>query len=281
MDNISDNNAAPGISTVPTDITNDTGSGNQLDPLAGFTIGENGEKLEFNANSTISTSDSSSVGDYSEIKQPEQPAPEPAKVEIAPEKKPKLVISDPAKMDFVKTYTKEYDDVVASATHAVESILNSIDKTVREHTNEITIPEEAASFLEEKIEGGKVSKFDDAQSIVHKIMNKASQAKREGEQAAAEAARIYDGIQQFKKQTRAEIASIRNRDEFGQPKDESKAFDLVTSADDDVSAVMDDVNSTSTPNSDEADVEAILNSLPKIKNNPFIVIGTTHPAGCD
>ena len=39
MDNISDNNAAPGISTVPTDITNDTGSGNQLDPLAGFTIG--------------------------------------------------------------------------------------------------------------------------------------------------------------------------------------------------------------------------------------------------
>lgn len=265
MDNISDNNAAPGISTVPTDITNDTGSGNQLDPLAGFTIGENGEKLEFNANSTISTSDSSSVGDYSEIKQPEQPAPEPAKVEIAPEKKPKLVISDPAKMDFVKTYTKEYDDVVASATHAVESILNSIDKTVREHTNEIAIPEEAASFLDEKIEGSKVSKFDDAQSIVHKIMNKASQAKREGEQAAAEAARIYDGIQQFKKQTRAEIASIRNRDEFGQPKDESKAFDLVTSTDDDVSAVMDDVNSASTPNSDEADVEAILNSLPKIK----------------
>ena len=51
------------------------------------------------------------------------------------------------------------------------------------------------------------------------IMDKASEAKKQGEEAAMEASRVYDSIQQFKKDTQAEIASIRNRDEFGRPKD--------------------------------------------------------------
>ena len=228
--NINDDTATSGISAIPTDITNDGGSGNQLDPLAGFTLGDNGEKLEFNANETISTSDSSSVGDYSEIKEaptPLTPPVEPTPVmpqETAPQ--PDEAITDPAKMDFVRTYTKEYDDLVASATHAVESILNSIDKTMREHTNDIVIPEEALPFLDNKPKDNKVTKFDEAQSIVRTIMGKASTAKKEGEQAAMEASQIYDGIQQFKRDTKAEIASIRNRDEFGHPKDADVASEL-------------------------------------------------------
>ena len=108
---------------------------------------------------------------------------------------------------------------MASATHAVEAILDSIDNTVREHSNDIDIPEEAISFLDDKPKNNKVSKFDEAQSIVRTIMGKASDAKKQGEQAAMEASRIYDNIQQFKKDTKDEIASIRNRDEFGRPKD--------------------------------------------------------------
>lgn len=229
MDNptVSNDNDSPvsGINTIPTDITDDAGSGNDLDPLAHFTIGDNGEKLEFNTNDTISTSDHSTVGDYAEVKEPE---PEEDEEEDAPAEEPQIAevdhssdfaITDPAKMDFVKTYTKEFDDLVASATHAVEAILDSIDNTVREHSNDIDIPEEAISFLDDKPKNNKVSKFDEAQSIVRTIMGKASDAKKQGEQAAMEASRIYDNIQQFKKDTKDEIASIRNRDEFGRPKD--------------------------------------------------------------
>lgn len=239
--NTNDNNVAQGFSTIPTDITNDdTGAESndqsQFDPLANFTIGDNGEKLEFNTNDTISTSDNSTVGDYAEIKPPEeeesddddeadneQPSPEPAP---EPQDPSEFVITDPAKMDFVKTYTKEFDDIVAASTHAVESILASIDKTVREHTNDIDIPEEAVVFLDEKPKDNKVPKFDEAQTIVRTIMGKASDAKKQGEQAAMEASRIYDNIQQFKKDTKAEIASIRNRDEFGNPKDPNADADL-------------------------------------------------------
>ena len=211
-----------GVSSVPTDMTSNAGSTNSLDPLANFTLGDNG----------ISTSDESSVGGYTRIK---ETAPADSQVDLSATpmgsedstaEPPQInhesdfVITDPAKMDFVKTYTKEYDDLVEASTHAVESILTSIDTTVREHTNDIAIPEEALQFIDgDKPKDNKVSKFDEAQAIVRSIMSKASEAKKQGEEAAMEASRVYDSIQQFKKDTQTEIASIRNRDEFGRPKD--------------------------------------------------------------
>ena len=228
-----------GVSSVPTDMTSDAGSTNSLDPLANFTLGDNGEKLEFNPNETISTSDESSVGGYTRIK---ETAPTDSRVDLSATpmgsedstaEPPQInhesdfVIADPAKMDFVKTYTKEYDDLVEASTHAVESILTSIDTTVREHTNDIAIPEEALQFIDgDKPKDNKVSKFDEAQAIVRSIMGKASEAKKQGEEAAMEASRVYDSIQQFKKDTQTEIASIRNRDEFGRPKDGDATADL-------------------------------------------------------
>lgn len=224
------------VSSVPTNVASDTDSVGVLDSVDSFALGDNGEKLKFNPNETISTSDKSSVGGYTRIKEavpvdlrPDLPiAPmgsEEASSSLTPEQpqvnhESDFVITDPAKMDFVKTYTKEYDDLVEASTHAVESILTSIDTTVREHTNDIAIPEEALQFIDgDKPKNNKVSKFDEAQAIVHSIMGKASEAKKQGEEAAMEASRVYDSIQQFKKDTQAEIASIRNRDEFGRPKD--------------------------------------------------------------
>ena len=211
-----------GFTTVPTDVTDDSGSGNNNDPLSDLNFdGDEDGKLKFNINDTIDTSDNSSVGDYNS---PEEPKPE-HKPFVRPTPKAQtdnnpadFVITDPAKMDFVKTYTKEYDDLVASATHAVELILASIDKTVQDHSNDIDIPEEAMPFLTDKPKDNKVQKFDEAQEIVRTVMEKASNAKTQSEQAAMEAAKIYDDIQQFKRDTEDEIASIRNRDEFGRPK---------------------------------------------------------------
>lgn len=211
---------ASGLSTVPTDITNDGSSDAVIDPLS--TYSEDGKQFEFNINSTISTSDKSPVGGYDAVQNTE-PAETPEPSNVADDKpvvKPEsdFVITDPAKMDFVKTYTKEYDDMVVSATHAVELILKSIDKTVTDHSNDIVIPEEATPFLDQKPDGGKVGKFDDAQQIVRTIMGKATEAKQQAEQAAKEAAQIYDGIQQFKKDTKQQIEGILSRDEFGRPK---------------------------------------------------------------
>ena len=247
VDNITTSNEGDitkGMSSVPTDITNDqSGNASSFDPLANFSLGGSDQsnnadgKLEFNPNETIRTSDKSSVGGYTEVKNkvdepesglsmplaPEPPvmAPEP---EVSVNSKSDFVITDPAKMDFVKTYTREYDDLVAAATHAVELILTSIDRTVKEHASQIDIPEEAVALLDEKPEGGKVSKFDEAQTIVRTIMAKASQAKKEGEQAAIEAAKIYDGIQQFKRDTEKEIQLLRSRDEFGNTKDSNMSL---------------------------------------------------------
>lgn len=205
----------------------------QLDELAGFEMGQTSDNLpqrKFDVNNTIITNDKSAVGDYKTVMPPTpkiedmqptpvttpEPAPQPeseSTIDVS-----MASITDPAKMDFIKTYTKEYDDLVASTTHAVELLLDQIDKTVKEHTSDIVIPEEAIAFVDgEKPKDGKVQKFDDAQQIVRSIMDKASQAKKDSEAAAAEASQIYDGIQQFKRDTKEEIADIRNRDEFGHP----------------------------------------------------------------
>lgn len=205
----------------------------QLDDLTGFQIGQDTSghaktHREFDVNQTIVTNDKSAVGDYKTIKATPAPAevvppvveenkpvvPEPNIAETIADNMP----IDPAKMDFIKTYTREYDDLVASTTHAVELMLDQIDKTVKEHTSDITIPDEVVPFIDgEKPKDNKVQKFDDAQQIIRAVMDKASQAKKDSEAAAAEASQIYDGIQQFKRDTKDEIADIRNRDEFGHP----------------------------------------------------------------
>lgn len=175
------------ISGGSTDTPNNSGySSEQLDPLAGFN--ENGAA----AVSTDSDNSNATGSDDFDV-------------------------TDPAKMDFIKTYTKEYDSLVDETTKAVKLILASIDKTVHDHTSDIDIPVEAIKFLSDKPKDNKVQKFDEAQKIVNLIMQKATQAKQQSEQAAMEASRIYDSIQQFKKDTNDEIAAIKNRDEFGRP----------------------------------------------------------------
>ena len=235
--NNKDESKSSDVSPVSTNTASDTDSVGAPDSVDNFALGDNGEKLKFNPNETISTSDKSSVGGYTRSKEavpvdlrPDLPIAPMGSEEIAssstsPEqpqvnRESDFIITDPAKMDFIKTYTKEFDDLVEASTHAVESILTSIDTTVREHTNDIVIPDDALQFIDgDKPKDNKVSKFDEAQAIVHSIMDKASEAKKQGEEAAMEASRVYDSIQQFKKDTQAEIASIRNRDEFGRPKD--------------------------------------------------------------
>lgn len=209
MDN-NPNNA----NNVPKDIAGNQAQDNEL---AGVVVDENGQKFQFDPNNTISTSDNSSVGDFAKMEVENtttNPMNDNALASVSNDTKKGM---SPAKMDFVMTYTKEYDDLVAAALHAVELILTSIDKTVTEHKDDITIPEEAVNFLDQKPENNRVSKFDEAQQIVKTVMGKATEAKASGEQAAKEASQIYDNIQRFKKDTRDDIASIRNRDEFGQP----------------------------------------------------------------
>lgn len=192
-------------------------------------------ELKFDANDTIITNDDSEVGGYSKVTRqhtdeeplniPELPLEDikvsggqkaekaqPDTVADAPQADP----ISPEKMDFIKTYTKEYDDTVAGTTHAVEMILDSIDKTVKSHADSIAIPEEAITYISDnKPTDGKVSKYEEAQEIVRSIMTLAESTKKQSEQAAQEASQIYDSIQQFRHDTEAEIKDIRSRDEFG------------------------------------------------------------------
>ncbi|MDO4271758.1 MAG: hypothetical protein Q4C83_02130 [Candidatus Saccharibacteria bacterium] len=239
------NNSEPVAEAKTVETTANASSAN-LDPLASFDLTSNSEsqresepKFEFNANETISTNDDTAVGGYTMIKNqaPEEdqevesitsaPAEEKSESEGNPVEEEKVETEeeaalknvDAAKMDFIRTYTKEYDDLVANATHAVELVLASIDRTVKEYTDEIDVPDEAVPFLSEKPANGKVPRFEDAQDIVQIIMGQATEAKNQSEQAAIEAAKIYDNIQKFKHDTNEQIADIRNRDEFGRPRD--------------------------------------------------------------
>ena len=128
---------------------------------------------------------------------------------------PTFNVTDPVKLDFIKTYTSEYDATVTRALAAVQSLLKSIDDTVKNHTDDIAIPESANEFIDQAPAGGRVPKFDDAQNIVRAVMEKANTAKSQSEEAAREAAKIYDDIQQFKRDTEDEVESIKARDEFG------------------------------------------------------------------
>lgn len=168
--------------------------------------------FDFKMNRTIKTNDNSAVGDF----MADQPAEE--QIIVPTGSGNQLSSMTPEKMDFIKTYTQQYDDLVAETTHAVHLTLESIDRTVREHLNYIAVPEEMLPFIEDKPADGKVDKFDDAQRLIRLVMAKAAEAKQQAEQAAHESAQIYDDIQQFKKDTNERIEDINNRDEFGQPR---------------------------------------------------------------
>ena len=140
--------------------------------------------------------------------QPPQPEPEP-EVPFASELKFKLPgVDDPEKVAFIKTYTQEFDDALKRATGAAEAILDAIDKAVHEHSPDITVPDAAEEFLAKKPADNKVEKFEDAREIVHEVLARAADAKVQSAKAAEEAARIYDEVQAFKKETEEKIAEL-------------------------------------------------------------------------
>lgn len=203
-----------------------------LDPLAGFGLGTQPDDAEAKheelvTNDTIRTSDRSKVGNFNVIEPEPEPEPVAAPVQVAKSVVKDLAsdgvakeddaynISDPVKLDFIKTYTSEYDATVARALTAVQAVLKAIDETVKNHNDDIAIPESANEFIDQAPAGGRVPKFDDAQSIVRSIMDHANTAKSQSEEAAREAAKIYDDIQRFKKNTEQEVIAIKSRDEFG------------------------------------------------------------------
>ena len=209
-------------STASQPVLNSATTDFGLDPLAGYglggePIGANGKREELITNETINTSDKSKVGNFSEIQDEPEPAPAPAPVVAASTNPmdPTFNVTDPVKLDFIKTYTSEYDATVVRALAAVQSLLKSIDDTVKNHTDDIAIPESANEFIDQAPAGGRVPKFDDAQNIVRAVMERANTAKSQSEEAAREAAKIYDDIQQFKRDTEDEVESIKARDEFG------------------------------------------------------------------
>lgn len=209
-------------STASQPVLNSATTDFGLDPLAGYglggePIGANGKREELITNETINTSDKSKVGNFSEIQDEPEPAPAPAPVVATSTNPmdPTFNVTDPVKLDFIKTYTSEYDATVTRALAAVQSLLKSIDDTVKNHTDDIAIPESANEFIDQAPAGGRVPKFDDAQNIVRAVMEKANTAKSQSEEAAREAAKIYDDIQQFKRDTEDEVESIKARDEFG------------------------------------------------------------------
>ncbi|MDR0956093.1 MAG: hypothetical protein LBM73_03140 [Candidatus Nomurabacteria bacterium] len=119
-----------------------------------------------------------------------------------------LAKPDPAKADFIKTYTQKDDATVGRATTAAGKVLDAIDAAIHDHTADIQIPTEAHEFLDGDTPA-KVEKFDDAREIVKQIMDKAKAAKQQSVQAAAEAAKIYDDVQSFKRDVRGQIEELK------------------------------------------------------------------------
>lgn len=148
-------------------------------------------------------------GDTGEISSDTENSPNIVTPEIIAPPEPE----DPAKLDFIKTYTQEFDDMLRRATDTAQKILDSIDAAVRDHSPDIAIPDEAKEFLEKAPEDGKVQKFDDARAIVRAVMEKASDAKNQSQAAAAEAAQVYDDVQNFKRDTKEQIKNLRGEED--------------------------------------------------------------------
>ena len=119
-------------------------------------------------------------------------------------------LDDPEKITFIKTYTKEFDDALHRATTAAQKVLDAIDSAIRERAADIAIPEEANEFLATPPKNGKVEKFEDARAVVREIMTKAEEAKQQSAAAADEAAKVYDEVQAFKKETKEQIDQLND-----------------------------------------------------------------------
>ncbi|HMQ09044.1 MAG TPA: hypothetical protein PKC31_00400 [Candidatus Nanoperiomorbaceae bacterium] len=179
-------------------------------------------------NETITTNDSTVVGEAKEAGQPEDSSeptvepfiPEPAvqpeitsvpEAVVAPGPAP-APVEDVEKTDFIKTYTAEYDEALSRATDSIEKMLDSVDKSIHEKLPDITIPEEASEFLKKPPTDNKVEKFEDVRELVREVMERANEAKQQSEAAAAEASQIYDEVQAFKRDTKQQIATLTGDD---------------------------------------------------------------------
>ena len=240
---------ADGAATDPATATTDDAMA-KTDGAASATTLDNGQIVP---NDTVSTNDQSAVGEFKPTPPPDfsqqfavpdpiaMPAPtprpeiqpvaeqpevnaDPPAVPEPPIMPPPVVVEepeDPDKITFIKTYTKEFDDELHRATDSAEQILSAIDSAVREHSPGIEIPEGANEFIEDPPKDGKVERFEDARTIVRAVMERASQAKEQSVQAAAEAAKVYDEVQQFKKETEEQIAELTGDE--GEPEKRPKA----------------------------------------------------------
>lgn len=172
-------------------------------------------------NETVKTNDLSVVGEVKPFEEKLEPSLEPFIPEIdspqipaveenaSPEPSPAIVESDsPEKIDFIKTYTAEYDDTLNRATETIKKVLGSVDNSIHEKLPDISIPEEANEFLKKPPIDNKVEKFEEVREIVHAIMDRAVEAKQQSQAAATEAARIYDEVQAFKKETEQKITEL-------------------------------------------------------------------------
>ena len=140
---------------------------------------------------------------------PPESAPEVEAPPFASELKFKAPgVNDPEKMSFIKTYTEEFDAAMMRATGAAQGILDAIDKAVHEHSPDITVPDAADEFLARKPTNNKVEKFEDAREIVNEVLDRAADAKAQAAKAAEEAARIYEEVQAFKRETEMKIISL-------------------------------------------------------------------------
>lgn len=185
-------------------------------------------------NESVTTSDNSIIGDIKAAEQPQSPAPfdfsSPSFQFNSPEEDASETLDyadasesaiptitqtaepiDKVKEDFVKIYTKEFDDTLQRATSAAQKILESIDTVIKEHVNDIAIPAEANEFLDKPPTNGKVQKFDDARAIVERILARANEAKQNSATAATEASRVYDEVQKFKSDTATQISQLNSK----------------------------------------------------------------------
>ena len=121
---------------------------------------------------------------------------------------PQPISDDTEKLDFIKTYTAEYDETLLRAAGTINKILDSVDQAMHDKLASISIPEEANEFLDKAPTDGAVQSFEDVRVVVKSVMDKAVEAKQQSQAAAEEAGRIYDEVQAFKRETKQQISDL-------------------------------------------------------------------------
>ena len=121
---------------------------------------------------------------------------------------PQPISDDSDKIDFIKTYTAEYDETLLRAAETINKILESVDQAMHEKLASILIPEDANEFLDKAPTDGAVHSFEDVRVVVKTVMDKAVEAKQQSQAAAEEAGRIYDEVQAFKRETKQQISDL-------------------------------------------------------------------------